>query len=360
MAKRDEHTGFGLVAQGAVKNFMARILAQGRGELVGAWPKCCTLALLVSVSALSGCAWLSDKERALVLRPSPGRPAAFANDDGAGQRPGDQRYVLNVPAKAKAADGASASNEDRLAIWWLPHPNPQAPTLLYLHGTLRNLYENLPKIEAVRDAGFAVLAVDYRGWGDSSPIIPSEASIDADAARAWAELVKRQPDPSQRVIFGHSMGGAVAVSLASQLRRGVDYGGLVLEATFTRMPDVAASAGTLGRIGAAITSLKFESINKIARVDAPTLILHGDADKLVPVDLGRRLRDAAQPGVCWVEVSGGSHSGLHREAAERYKQSLQGLVSVLPPRFSGPEARPWPAGVCSSLSTAPQANAVKS
>ena len=358
MAKRDEHTGFGLVAQGAVKNFMARILAQGRGKLVGAWPKCCTLALLVSASALSGCAWLSDKERALVLRPSPGRPAAFAHDDQAGLRPGDQRYVLNVAATPKSA--AAAGAEDRLAIWWLPHPNPQAPTLLYLHGTLRNLYENLPKIEAVRDAGFAVLAVDYRGWGDSSPIIPSEASIDADAARAWAELVKRQPDPSQRVIFGHSMGGAVAVSLASQLRRGVDYGGLVLEATFTRMPDVAASAGTLGRIGAAITSLKFESIDKISRVDAPTLILHGDADKLVPVDLGRRLRDAAQPGVCWVELSGGSHSGLHREAAERYKQSLQGLVSVLPPRFSGPEARPWPAGVCSSLSTAPQANAVKS
>ncbi|MCV2351652.1 alpha/beta hydrolase [Paucibacter sp. Y2R2-4] len=336
---------------------MARILAHRHDGLLGAWPKCCALALAVSASALSGCAWLSDKERALVLRPSPGRPAAFEAED-AGLRPGDQRYVLNVPAMQTTANDTSA--EDRLAVWWLPHPNPQAPTLLYLHGTLRNLYENLPKIEAVRDAGYAVLAVDYRGWGDSSPIIPSEASIDADAARAWAELVKRQPDPSQRVIFGHSMGGAVAVSLASQLRRGVDYGGLVLEATFTRMPDVAASAGTLGRIGAAITSLKFESINKISRVDAPTLILHGDADKLVPVDLGRRLRDAAQPGVCWVEIAGGSHSGLHREAAERYKQSLQGLVSVLPPRFSGPEARPWPAGVCSAISTAPQANAVKS
>ncbi|MFY7867672.1 alpha/beta hydrolase [Roseateles sp.] len=332
---------------------MARILSDARKRRLLPWRSGAVLCLALS---LSGCAWLSAKERALVLRPSPGRPAAFL-DDATGLRPGDLRYTLQVPSQ----NGATPPNtEDRLAIWWLPHPDPQAPTLLYLHGTLRSLYGNLPKIEAVRDAGFAVLAVDYRGWGDSSPIIPDEASIDADAARAWAELVKRQPDASKRVIFGHSMGGAVAVSLASQLRRGVDYGGLVLESTFTRMPDVAASAGTLGRIGAAITSLRFESIDKIARVDAPTLILHGDADKLVPVDLGRRLRDAARPGVCWVEIAKGSHSGLHREAAERYKQSLQGMVSVLPPRFSGPEARPWPAGVCSALSTAPKANAVKS
>ena len=291
-----------------------------------------------------------------MLRPSPGRPEAFARDERAGLRPGDQRFLLKQPATAETEAAA-----DRLAIWWLPHPGPQAPTLLYLHGTLRNLYENLPKIEAVRDAGFAVLAVDYRGWGDSSPIIPSETSIDADAARAWAELVQRQPDPNKRVIFGHSMGGAVAVSLASQLRRGVDYGGLVLESTFTRMPEVAAAAGTLGRIGAAITSLKFESSDKIARVDAPTLIMHGDGDKLVPVDLGRRLRDAARPGnVCWVEVPEGSHSGLHREAAERYQQSLQGLIKVLPPRFSGPETRPWPAGVCAAPSNAAVVNAVKS
>jgi pimeloyl-ACP methyl ester carboxylesterase len=90
--------------------------------------------------------------------------------------------------------------------------------LLYLHGTFRNLFGNLSKINALRDAGFAVLAVDYRGWGESAPIMPSEASIHADAGRAWAELLKRQPDARHRVIFGHSMGGAVAVRLASTLR----------------------------------------------------------------------------------------------------------------------------------------------
>ena len=67
--------------------------------------------------------------------------------------------------------------------------------MLYLHGTLRNLYGNLPKIEALREAGFAILAVDYRGWGDSTRIVPSEDTISADALVAWDELARRQPDP---------------------------------------------------------------------------------------------------------------------------------------------------------------------
>ncbi|MEJ6006060.1 alpha/beta fold hydrolase [Paucibacter sp. AS339] len=336
---------------------MARILADTHDGLVGHPAKyrrmAPTVALTVALTlAMSGCAWLGAKERELVLRPSPGRPAAYA-DDTAGLHPGDQRYLIPVTATGDAASPGSGAGQ--LALWWLPHPDPAAPTLLYLHGTLRNLYENLPKIEAVRAAGFAVLAVDYRGWGDSTAIIPSEASINADVAQAWAELVKRQPDPSKRVIFGHSMGGAAAVSLASGLHRSLDYGGLVLESTFTRMPDVAASAGTLGRIGAAITSLKFESIDRIARVDAPLLIMHGQADKLVPVELGRRLRDAARPDVCWVEVPGGTHSGLHTEAKASYTEALRGLIGVLPPRLSGPEGRPWATGVCTTISAAPAA-----
>ncbi|MCV2370656.1 alpha/beta hydrolase [Roseateles oligotrophus] len=273
------------------------------------------------VSSLGGCAWWSVKEREFALRPTPGRPAAYA-EDGVGLRAGDQRFLQPVTAD----DGSP----QQLALWWLPHPDPAAPTLLYLHGTLRNLYGNLPKIEALRDAGFAVLAVDYRGWGDSTAIIPSEASINADVQQAWAELLKRQPDASKRVLFGHSMGGAVAVTLASSLRQGGDYGALVLESTFTRLPDVAAEAGTLGKIGAAITSLEFNSLAKIARIDAPLLMLHGTADQTVPVVLGRRLRDAApKENTCWVEIEGGSHSRLHSEFAQAYRQALQSLIATI-------------------------------
>ena len=295
--------------------------------------------LTLSLS-LSGCAWLSNKERQAALRPSSERPAQYVGNDTVGLRPGDLRFLVAVPAAGSeaAATSSTASTPstsstpavtEQLALWWLPQADPQAPTLLYLHGTLRSLYYNLPKIEALRDAGFAVLAVDYRGWGDSTPIIPSEATIAADVETAWAELKRRQPLAGQRVIFGHSMGGAAAVTLASRLHYPSDYAALVLESTFTSLPDVAATAGFWGRIGAAITTLKFNSLAKIGRVDAPLLILHGSADKTVPVELGQRLRDAARPGVRWVEVPGGSHSRLHADAPEVYRQAMQEVIKGL-------------------------------
>jgi hypothetical protein len=171
--------------------------------------------------------------------------------------------------------------------------------------------------------------VDYRGWGDASAIVPSEASIVADAWQAWAELVRRQPQPGRRVIFGHSMGSAVAVTLASQLKHGQDYGALALEASFSRFPDIAGAAGFWGRVGAAITTLQFDSAARIGRVDAPIWMLHGDADKTVPIALGRRLRDAAPPGVHWVEFPAGSHSRLHQEDPARYLQAFRDLQAQL-------------------------------
>ena len=287
------------------------------------------MLVLMLLLALGGCAWLDDKQRELAFRPTPGRPAAFADGTG-GMRPGDQRFLLPVASSSSAA-------ADQLAIWWMPHPDPQAPVLLYLHGTFRNLYSNLPKIDALRDAGFAVLAVDYRGWGDSTPITPSEASITADVDVAWATLVQRQPDPGRRVIYGHSMGGAAAVALASRLHHASDYGALVLESTFTRLPDVAAAAGFWGRIGAALTTLQFDSVAKIARIDAPLLMLHGTADTTVPVQLGRQLRDAATATtVVWVEVPGGTHSRLQQQAPELYQQALRDLIARLPPPAATP------------------------
>jgi len=276
--------------------------------------------MLCVVACLGGCAWLSAKQSELALRPTPGRPAAFAVDT-AGLRPGDLRFTLPV------AQGSGTPQQ--LALWWLPHADPQAPTLLYLHGTFRNLYQNLPKIEALREAGFAIVAVDYRGWGDSTAIVPTEATINADVQLAWAELQRRQPLPGRRVIFGHSMGGSLAVTLASGLRGGVDYGALVLESTFTRMPDVAAEAGFWGRVAAGLTTLQFNSLAKIGRVDAPILMLHGDADRTVPIALGRRLRDAARPGVRWVEVPGGTHSQLHAQAPELYRRAFDDLLKPL-------------------------------
>ncbi len=304
---------------------MTRIVAAARTlPLRRSWRRAAALLLVLS---LGGCAWLETKQRELALRPTPTRPV-----DAAALQPTDLRFVVPV-SSAKA-------EPQKLSLWWLPHPDPNAPTLLYLHGTFRSLYQNVPKMDALREAGFAILAVDYRGWGDSTPLIPSESTINADVQVAWAELVRRQPDPNRRVIFGHSMGGAAAVALASGLHRGADYGALVLESTFTTMPDVAAEAGFLGRIAASFTTLEFDSKAKIGRVDAPVLMLHGNADQTVPIQLGRRLRDAAPAGVRWVEIPGGSHSRLHRDAPEVYRQAMRDLIVELTPSFAAPAPVP--------------------
>ena len=296
-----------------IADFMGRIVA-ALGPPSAPRRTLQAVTVVLGASVLCGCAWLDERQRVLALRPSPARQGQ-AEASAASFRPGDLRYFL--PANAAA---------EQVAVWWLPHSDPHAPTLLYLHGTFRNLYQNLPKIEALRKAGFGVLAVDYRGWGDSSALVPSEATIGADAALAWSEVQRLQPDARRRYIFGHSMGGAVAVRLASGLRGGQDYAALVLESTFTRMPDVASATGFWGRIVAAATTLEFDSIARIGRIDAPLLMLHGSADRTVPVELGRRLRDAAPAGVRWVEIAGGGHSRLHSDAPEIYQEALRGFV----------------------------------
>jgi len=211
----------------------------------------------------------------------------------------------------------------------MPHADAQAPALLYLHGTFRNLYRNIGKIDALRAAGYSVLAVDYRGWGESSPIIPSEQTIYADAAVAWVELARRQPDPRKRVIYGHSVGGGVAIELASHKHHRIDYGGLIVESTFTRLPDVAAADGILGTLLSGFSTQQFDSIDKISKVDAPVLIIHGSNDRTVPVALGRALRDAAPANTRWVEITGGTHSHLYSDAPDLYQQTLRSFAAQL-------------------------------
>lgn len=301
-----------------LKNCMGAIVVRFATGLRRRWLIHLRLCLICGVAAtLVGCAWFDAKQRELVFRPTPGQPGNFP-----GLRAGDLAFTVDVP-------GATPGSTDHLHMWWLPGANAQAPTLLYLHGTFRNLYQNLPKIDALREAGFAVVAVDYRGWGASTPLIPSEATIYADADVAWAELVRRQADPRKRVIYGHSMGSGVAVELASHKHVNVDYGALILESSFPNLPDVAKSVGVLGTIASWFATQQFDSADKIKAVDAPILMLHGSADKTVPVELGRRLFDAAPKGTRWVEFEGGSHSRLYRDSPVFYQQALRSLIDQL-------------------------------
>lgn len=271
-------------------------------------------ALTALLLITSGCAWLDTRQRELIYRPTPAEPSSVADF-----QPGDSRYLVNVPG----SDG-----NEHLAFWWLPNSRPNAPTLLYLHGTFRNLYGNQRKIESLRSAGFSVLAVDYRGWGESSQRIPSERSILQDADLAWQALTKYQPDPAKRVIYGHSMGSGVAVDLASRLTSPGDYGGLVLESAFTSFAEVARESGWLAGMLAWFTRERFDSKSKISRIHAPLLMLHGKQDDTIPIVLGERLFAAANTPKRWIMIEGAAHSDLDLVDPVMYQSSLRDFAAA--------------------------------
>ena len=271
------------------------------------------ILLLLSLLASSGCAWLDARQRQMIYRPTPGIPAELTD-----LRAGEEHYFVSLPANA-----GTVNNTQQIELWWLPHPDKSAPTLLYLHGTFRTVQQNRHKVEALREAGFAVLAVEYRGWGLSTAITPSEQTLVQDADAAWAELQRREPRAAQRVIYGHSMGSGVAVDLASRLKARQDYGALILESAFTSFADVASEAGLFASLLLHLNNERFASIDKIARVHAPLLMIHGSADTTIPIRLGRQLFEAANPPKRWLNIHGGAHSDLQQIGHARYHATLQ-------------------------------------
>ena len=285
-----------------------------------------TIVVLAILPAMTGCAWLDVKQRLIIYRPTLGVPADFA-----GLRAQDQRYFVSVDNSATpplSPDAGRLDAPQQAEIWWLPHEEPGAPSLLYLHGTFRNLYQNVDKINALRQAGFSVLAVDYRGWGRSSAIVPSEKSIVQDAGLAWRELVKHEPDASRRVIFGHSMGSGVAVGLASRLEPKRDFAAVILESAFTSFSEVSWQAGLIAGVLANFNAERFDSLSRIASIRAPLLMIHGSADTTVPQVLGERLFAAAGQPKQWVSISGGTHSGLQKDAPDLYQATLREFVQI--------------------------------
>jgi uncharacterized protein len=285
------------------------------------------LTALVAVFWLfstTGCSWLDAKQRSILYRPTLG-----ANSDFKSLREGDERYFVTLSAPVTPASAIDAQqitstsgSPHRVEMWWLPHADKNAPTLLYYHGTFRNLFQNLHKIDALRQAGFAVLAVEYRGWGVSTPITPSEQSIMQDADLAWTELKRREPRAAQRVIYGHSMGSGVAVDVASRLQAKTDYGALILESALTSFRDVAYEAGFLARLLAIFNNERFASIDKISRITAPLLMIHGTLDATIPIRVGEKLFAAANSPKEWLPVEGAAHSNSHQVGDEQYQAAL--------------------------------------
>lgn len=213
--------------------------------------------------------------------------------------------VGNWQPRGLAVEDAWIYSDDgeKLHGWFAGRDRPKA-VVLVMSGNAGNVTQWADDLKVLRDELQAsVLAFDYRGYGRSEGT-PDEASVLADARSARAWLASRAGvAEADIVLLGRSMGGGVAVDLAS--RDGAR--GLVLQSTFTSLPDVAAHHYPWLPVRL-LMKTRFDSLAKIGDYAGPLLQMHGDADEIVPIEQGRRLFDAAQGDKRFLTISGGRHN----------------------------------------------------
>mgnify|MGYP001788421615 CR=1 FL=1 len=256
---------------------------------------------------------------------------------------GYQDVVLPIPTKTGAAETVHG--------WWIPAldtppspplvrggargavPSPQSKggatpvpplnkgglggVVLYLHGNGLNVGANVEHANRFHRLGLSVFLIDYRGYGKSQGDFPSESRVYEDAQLAWDYLVKQRGiKPSQIYIYGHSLGGAIAIDLAV---RHPEAAGLIVEGSFTSaraMVDFQAGVYRVFPIDLLLTQ-RFDSIAKVDRLQMPVLFIHGSADTVVPTQMSKKLFDAApEPKQFYIVPDGGHNNSAQIGGAE--------------------------------------------
>lgn len=216
---------------------------------------------------------------------------------------------------------------ERLVGWWRP-PEPGRALVLYFHGNGGSLINRRDRVEALAREGRGVLIVSYRGYSGSTGS-PSEAGLRRDAEAAFAYLGSY--DPARIVVYGESLGSGVAVWLAA----GRKLGGLVLDAPFTSIADVARRSFWFVPVDLLLRD-GHRSIDRIGELRAPLLVLHGERDDVIPIALGERLYAAAPEPKRFERLAGVGHVSVLEEgglafvraflsqAEERFRAALPG------------------------------------
>ena len=219
----------------------------------------------------------------------------------------DTADILKVPT----------SGGERIAAVYLPNP-AATYTVLFSHGNAEDLGWVLPSLSPLRDLGFGVFAYDYRGYGLSQGRA-SEQHVYADIDAAYDYLTRELRVPAARIIlYGRSLGAGAAVDLAARQ----SVGGLIVESPFL----------TAFRVMTRIPLFpfdRFRNVDKIGRVRCPVLVMHGEADEIVPLWHGQQLFERAPGPKMFLAVPGAHHNDFLWVAGARYVTALRDFEALL-------------------------------
>lgn len=211
---------------------------------------------------------------------------------------------------------------ERLDAVWLPSPNGETPTILYLHGNAANLRCREQRLKALVDLGFSILAIDWRGYGVSTGR-PSQGGLQLDAETAYEWLAQRT-DPASIVVFAESIGTGIGIKLAAEHK----VRALVLEAPYFSAVDLASRYLPFIPVRALMLD-QLRSDLWIRDIRTNLLIQHGKQDRLIPFSQGRRLYEVAPEPKQIIAYPGGHHDDLPEK-----HDSYRDLKEFITERFS--------------------------
>ncbi|MBE9207889.1 alpha/beta fold hydrolase [Nostoc sp. LEGE 06077] len=219
----------------------------------------------------------------------------------------------------------SLGKVEKIHGWWIKAKEPNAKVLLYLHGNGINIGANIAHTNRFYQLGFSVLLIDYRGYGRSQGDFPNEMRVYQDAATAWEYLTQQQQIPPQDIfIYGHSLGGAIAIDLAVKHPQAA---GLIVESSFTSLREMVSTRKWFSMFPIdLILTQRFESIKKVSRLQMPVLFIHGTADSTVPSYMSQKLYDAAPEPKQLIFVPGADHNNTAVASGGKYLQWVQSFV----------------------------------
>ena len=211
---------------------------------------------------------------------------------------------------------------DKIHGWWIPAQQADAPTILYFHHNAINIGANVSQALQFHELGYSVFLFDYRGFGLSEGEFPTESQVYQDARFAWDYLTQERQIPTNRIIiYGHSLGGAVAIDLAAKQPQAAM---LIVHNSFTSIRDMTKRFGLYWLFPMELLlKQRFESLEKIETVKMPVLIITGAKDLQIPVAMGKRLYQAAVTDKQLIIIPDAGHDN---HLSKHYRQQLSKFV----------------------------------